>query len=415
MDNRSDRGRHQRPQGEGRFSQQTGPSMPRADAVRSGRAAPRPPQMNPHSAASQPRQSQLGAPHQRYRSQNGGSFQPAAGVGARPQMRGQRSGRQINDAMIPAGGVGHGFAPAASASQYSRANYGSAMQQKKKGGPWKVVLVGSLIVFVAALLALGVILFSYWQGRSVYDDVAETGFHAPNDVSGAQLADLQVDWDALRAINPDVVAWVYIPDTNINYPIVHGSDNEYYLTHDFQGSEGWLATFGTIFLEASNAADFSDQNNVMYGHNMNDGSMFSDIASFGDAQVFNDHRTVFVLTPQGNYRLTTFSLVHCAATDPLVKTVFGSSDDYRDYLQDKIDRSVVPASDVVAAADMTKTFAFSTCDNLPSDGRYVLFGYVAETTVSGVQVPDDSGDADGAVEESEAAVIASGVEGAVAA
>ena len=64
---------------------------------------------------------------------------------------------------------------------------------------------------------------------------------------------------------------------------------------------------------------------------------------------------------------------------------------------------------------MTKTFAFSTCDNLPSDGRYVLFGYVAETTVSGVQVPEDSGDADGAVEESEAAVVASGVEGAVAA
>lgn len=251
----------------------------------------------------------------------------------------------------------------------------------KKGGPWRIVFWIALVVLVVSLAALGVIGFSYWQGQQSYNEVAQDGFTPPSDIEGVALADLTVDWDALKAINPDTVGWIYVPGTNINYPIVHTTNNDTYLTHDFKGSEGWIATFGAIFLAAENAGDFSDANNIVYGHHLNDGSMFAGIADLEKPDEFNGHRTVYLLTPQGNYQLTTFSLVHCGADDPLAQMTFSNEDERVAYVQDKADRSVVDVADLPAATDMTQTFAFATCDNLPTDGRWVLFAYVADTTV----------------------------------
>ncbi|MFR2864473.1 MAG: SrtB family sortase, partial [Eggerthella lenta] len=80
-------------------------------------------------------------------------------------------------------------------------------------------------------------------------------------------------------------------------------------------------------------------------------------------------------------------LVHVAADDPLAQTQFTDEAERVAYVQDKIDRSVVAASDIPEAADIAHTFALATCDNLPSDGRYVLYSYVAASTVG-----EDGGD-----------------------
>ena len=139
-------------------------------------------------------------------------------------------------------------------------------------------------------------------------------------------------------------------------------------------------SFGSIFLSAANAADFSDANNIVYGHHMNDGSMFSPFADFGDADTFNGHRIVYVFTPTANYQLTTFSIVHCAADDPLAQTAFASEQERQAYVQDKVDRSVVTVAGLPSAADMNHTFTLATCDNSAQNGRWVLFAYVAEQT-----------------------------------
>lgn len=263
----------------------------------------------------------------------------------------------------------------------------------KKGGPWRVVFWIALVVLVVSLAALAVIGFGYWQGQQTYNKVAEESFTPPSDIEGTSLADFTVDWDALKAINPETVAWIYIPGTSVNYPIVHPSNNEKYLKTNFQGETNWVVSFGAIFLAAENAGDFTDANNIVYGHNMNDGSMFSTLADFENADAFEGHRTVYLLTPQGNYELSTFSLVHCDANDPLAQTVFASTEERVGYVQDKIDRSVVSATDIPAAADMTQTFTFSTCDNLPTDGRWVLFSYVVNSTVASDQTAAPDPDA----------------------
>ncbi len=276
------------------------------------------------------------------------------------------------------------FRPAAQTSAYARDKYGSAASAKRGGGVWRVVFVVAIVVFVAAVAALGVIGYGYWHGQQNNKQLAQTGFNPPDaaQLQTADLASFTVDWDALRAINPDTVGWIYIPGTTINFPIVHTSDDEHYLKTDFYGETNWAVSFGAIFLSAANTADFSDANNVVYGHHMNDGSMFSPIADFADADTFNANRTVYIFTPQANWRLTTFSLVHCAADDPLAQTAFASESERQAYVQDKVDRSVVSVEGLPSAADMNHTFAFATCDNSASNGRWVLFAYVSDTVAT---------------------------------
>ncbi len=285
--------------------------------------------------------------------------------------------------------TGHGQQNGQNAADYGRGQYGShaAKSKKKSGGPWRVVFIVAMAVFLVAVIALGVIAFSYWQGQQTNKEIESVGF-TPTESTQTNLDAMTVDWDALLAMNPDTIGWIYVPGTSINYPIVQASDNSYYLKHDFKGSVGYIATFGAIFLEAENKSDFSDVNNVIYGHHLNDGSMFAPIAGFSDQATFNASRTVYILTPKGNYRLKTFSLVHCEATDPIVQTSFTNEAERLSYVQDKIDRSVVSVSDVPAADNMKRTFAFSTCDNLPSDGRWVLFAYVEQATGSSAAAQD---------------------------
>lgn len=254
-------------------------------------------------------------------------------------------------------------------------------KKAKKRGPWFVVFIIALIVLIVSLVALGVVGYSYFQGQQKYDSIATEANFDTSDIESKDLSEISVDWDALRATNPDIVAWVYIPNTNINYPVVQGQDNDYYLTHDFEGTQGWLANYGCIFLDYTNAPDFSDKVNFIYGHHMNDGSMFADIAGMTSQDRFDECRTVYLFTPEGNYRLRSFSLIHCNSDDPIVQTTFSSTTDFANYYNDKIARSEVDVADAPTADQAGRIFALATCDSYGS-GRYVLYCSIVDTSVS---------------------------------
>ena len=276
---------------------------------------------------------------------------------------------------------------------------------------WRIVFVIALLVFAASMVALGVIAYSYIQGQQKYGGVAETANVSDLDaaLSGQVVATeidnvVTVDWDALLAVNPDTVGWVYIPGTAINYPIVKGKDNEHYLTYDFDGSAGWLANYGAIFMDCKNNPDWSDQIYFIYGHHMNDGSMFADIANLKDQARFDASRTVYILSPRGHFRLRTFSLAHLSSDAEIVLATFGDSSQMREYIQDKIANSLVSVQDITDVSEMGKIFAFSTCDN-SSGGRYILYAYVedaSDESLSGtIGIEMSDGNASGFVEELE--------------
>lgn len=291
-----------------------------------------------------------------------------------------------NHSSAPRGSHAAGYQQPVSAATYSRSSYGSQAPggkgSKKKGNRfWRVVFVVSLVVLIGAVGSLAAIVYQYWAQQNAYNDLEQ--YASLSDSETLSLADLTVDWAALQAINPDIVAWVYVPGTEINYPVVQGEDNEEYLHTAFDGSTGWLASAGTIFLDASNASDLSDRNSALYGHHMNDGSMFAAIADWTTEEEFNSHRDVYVLTPEGNYRLKTYALVLTTGTDAIVQTTFASDESFAAYVQDKLDRSVVSQTgDVLSATDIQKSMILSTCEYSQNDGRAVLFAAVVETTVA---------------------------------
>lgn len=276
-------------------------------------------------------------------------------------------------------------------------------EKKRKGGRgWRAVFVIALIVLIASLATLGVIAFSYLQGQWKYGKVADDAGFDPNDAT-TSISEVSVDWEALLEVNGDTVAWLYVPNTSINYPVVRAEDNDYYLTHDFDGSQGWLANYGAIFMDYRNKPDWSDQSYFIYGHHMNDGSMFSDVAGMTDQARFDECRTLYLLTPTGNFKLRTFAMLHVSADDKIVQTGFESAEDMAEYVQDKIDQSVVDPGSIPDAAKIEKTVALATCDNLYTDGRYILYAYVEETTAEGLTgvlgISTEDGQANGFVND----------------
>ena len=266
------------------------------------------------------------------------------------------------------------------AAAYPQPAHAPAAAPARRRSAWTVVLACAIAVFVLAACAVGVIAYSYWQGQQTYDSLASSAF-APDDnladANGASLGALAVDWDALLAENPDTVGWIYIPGTAVNYPIVKAPEDnpDKYLTYDFQGNKGgrWLPTYGVPYLLSTNAADFSDKNNVVQGHHLQNGEMFAAIADLADSGAFNAHRNVYLLTPKGNYRLNSVSLVHCAGSERIAQTQFSTDAEFTGYVQDKLDRSIVSADPAApAAGDISQLFMFSTCDS-DGDARYVLY------------------------------------------
>lgn len=108
--------------------------------------------------------------------------------------------------------------------------------------------------------------------------------------------DCPIDFESLWKINKDVYAWITVPGTVIDYPILqHETDDSYYLNYTIDGIEGYP---GCIYTEHTNSKDFTDNNTVIYGHNMRNGTMFTDLHKFRNADFFANHDTVYIYTPE---------------------------------------------------------------------------------------------------------------------
>ncbi|MGI6591000.1 MAG: class B sortase [Eggerthellaceae bacterium] len=253
---------------------------------------------------------------------------------------------------------------------------------KGRGRGWRVVFWVALVVFIGALVGLGVIGWTYWSANDRYTQIADEVFQEPEDDTKVTLSDMTVDWDKLESINPDIIGWIYIPGTRINYPVVQGQDNDKYLNTNFDGATGLATGCGTIYLDCNAHKNLTDDNEVIYGHHRNDGTMFAGLSDFADQETFDRCRYVYFLTPKKNYKLKTFSLVRTTGSDPIVSINFSSDKQKCDYIRDKIKRSLVtPKEGFPKVSASMHLFTFATCDYNEDNGRAVLFTRVVKTAV----------------------------------
>ena len=119
-------------------------------------------------------------------------------------------------------------------------------------------------------------------------------------------ADGVVDFASIQAYNPDIYAWIYIPNTNVNYPIVQSAVDDYYIMKNVDGSKGYP---GAIYTNKVNTKTFEDFNTVIYGHNMRNKSAFGSLHNFDSADFFNQNQDMYIYTPDGVFLYQIYSTV----------------------------------------------------------------------------------------------------------
>ena len=117
-------------------------------------------------------------------------------------------------------------------------------------------------------------------------------------------APIEVDFARLKQVSGDVVGWIYCEGTVINYPVVYGRDNEYYLERNYTGA---YDPSGAIFTDMRNKYGFADHNVILYGHHMQDGSMFATLRKWFDSSYYAEHPVMWLLTPEQDYRVDLFA------------------------------------------------------------------------------------------------------------
>jgi len=181
-----------------------------------------------------------------------------------------------------------------------------------------------------------------------------------------------IDFEKLSEINPDIKGWIRIPDTGIDYPIVQGSDNHVYLHKSFSGEE---ADAGCIFLDFESQGNLRGYNNILYGHNMKNGTMFRDVARYKDEDYFKEHQYFEIYTPEETIHLKAVSCYYIQDDPEVRRTEFHSKADFGTF----VIRMLEPCPYAyMPQMPIRNLYTLVTCSYESEDARTVLFAVEAD-------------------------------------
>lgn len=165
------------------------------------------------------------------------------------------------------------------------------------------------------------------------------------------------------------IGWINVPETKINYPVMYSGDNEFYLHRAVDGS---YLRVGSIFLDYCCNADFTGKINVLYGHNMSDGSMFADVIKFIDSDYFDSHNYGWLTTENTVYKIDFFSLSQPENYDGF----YDVNSDVNVWLDDLRTNSFIWRN--IGVSENDKFISLSTCTGSEGSSRTVLTGKLCE-------------------------------------
>ncbi len=171
----------------------------------------------------------------------------------------------------------------------------------------KYVAMVTAAVLLVGICVAGIHRFRRYQAKKALVDLARdtTGLDA-SEASGTE--DVLIDFDKLQEKNSDIYAWILIPGTQINYPILQSTgdeDDDFYLMHNLDKSKGYP---GCIYTQKRNSLDFTDRNTVIYGHNMKDGTMFASLHDYEEEVFLTEHPFIYIYTPEGKLTYQIFAV-----------------------------------------------------------------------------------------------------------
>ncbi len=271
---------------------------------------------------------------------------------------------------------------------------------EKKGGLGVVrtiILIAAFAVLIYSGYQLFTIFYGYAAADNEYEDIqkeftkpvakpedSEPGTEESSAEQPVQTADgrfiedaeppLEVDWEELKSVNPDIVGWIYVDaESGISYPVCRTTDNEYYLHRTFR-RESLFA--GAIFEDFCNSPDFSDPNTIVYGHNMKSGSMFGMLKRLKEQSRYDSAPYFWILTPKGNYRYHIYAAFNAPVNSDVYMLFSKQGKEFLEWETKMQSFSEVSNSVPLAEDDFTVTLSTCTSDE---STRCVVLGKLVST------------------------------------
>ena len=213
---------------------------------------------------------------------------------------------------------------------------------------------------------------------------------ALQDISGREVANIiwdgkeltvptmknPIDFSELQQVNEDIAGWLRIRALDISYPVVQGEDNDYYLHRTFEKEDNFA---GCLFVNCDNDRDFTDQNTIIYGHNMKNGSMFGKLKQFREEETYNKSKYFWMFTPDLIFQYRIFSAMVVNKTGLAYQT-FYSDEDFNEWINKAFEGSEVENSGIQVTSD-DHVVTLSTCTGDDST-RFVVMGKLVQIYAS---------------------------------
>lgn len=193
--------------------------------------------------------------------------------------------------------------------------------------------------------------------------------------SGKNVDNHDINWEKLKEDNPDIYSWIYIPNTNVDYPVVQASKNtpdDFYLNHNIHKKYEFA---GAIYSEKHNAKDYSDPVTILYGHNMNNGSMFKTLHKFEDPSFFKKNKFIYIYMPNEKLTFQIYSAYVYDDRHILNSFDFRDKKILRKYQKYTLNpESMTKNTRKVSLNKNSKIITLSTCTNGAENTRYLIQG-----------------------------------------
>ena len=185
----------------------------------------------------------------------------------------------------------------------------------------------------------------------------------------------EIDFHALDQVSGNLIAWLYLPGSVINYPVAQCDNNSYYLKHL---ADGTVNSSGCLFLDYKNDREFTDDNSIIYGHHMKNGSMFGSLDRYSRQKFYNSHPSLYLVTQPDRYRIEVFSAYTTSKDSDAYTLRFSDRQEYGEWIERIKARSDIKTNVQVTTEDRILTL--STCAYSFRNARFVVHGKLVSTT-----------------------------------
>lgn len=242
----------------------------------------------------------------------------------------------------------------------------------KKTAKFIVKIIDHMVNLTALLLVLMTMFLScymLWDSNQVYQAADAKNYEAyiPTEKHTKSFEELQ-------KINPDIIGWIRVNETNINYPLLQAEDDDTYMNTD---AEGRYSLSGAIFLHCANKPDFSDFNNIIYGHHMEKHMMFGDVGLFTEKKYFDEHPYGNLFFDGKDHGIEFYALLQADAYNEKLFSVCADTSETRQAYLQEIEANAIYRRNI-KITENDHLVLLTTCTSEMTNGRNILVGKLTD-------------------------------------